>query len=125
MKEYRLAFMVSVQSDLDFDDFLIQLEQEWSAFERVTPRTFKMGDKWVEVQKNHLYDPDLASNPANGYIHYRYRITVDPENVAQFASEGSSDLTQWIDFAKSLKSRLEEMGYLAEIVAEYERLLDE
>ncbi|HML24472.1 MAG TPA: hypothetical protein PKD09_22660, partial [Aggregatilinea sp.] len=84
------------QVNLDFDDFLIQLEQEWSAFERVTLRTFKMGDKWVEVQKNHLYDPDLASNPANDYIHYRYRITVDPENDAQLASEGSPDLTQWI-----------------------------
>jgi len=124
MDTYNLDFIIAVQSESDLNSFLSRLQQEWEDLEKMPFRVFKMSGNRLEVQENYLYDPEKVSDPHQGYIYYRYRIMVTPEDNKQPASEGSVALTERIAFAKLLKSRLEEMGCLAKILADFDGLLE-
>jgi hypothetical protein len=124
MNEYPLSFVVNVQTDLDYDDFVTQLAQEWD-FERILYGAFETGEKFIEVRKNPLHDPDLVSDPTDGFLYYRFNVIVGSKGREHTASEDSPVLVQWIEFAKSLKLSLDKMRHQAVIVADFERFLDE
>jgi hypothetical protein len=123
MNAYNPDFIIAVQSESDLDGLLALLRQEWEDFEQMPFGVFKISGNWLEVEENHLYDPEMVSDPSQGYIYFRYRIMVRSEDVRQPASEGSAELTERIAFAEQLKSRLEKMGCSARILADFDGLL--
>jgi hypothetical protein len=116
--DYELQFLIMVSCEFDIDQFLNRLKRDWQDVKWVKRSSFDLSDNWIQISENEDYDPALAFNTLDGFLHYRYRIEVSPIKETRSVAEQ-------VNLAKTLKTRFEKMGCLAVICADFEELLGE
>ena len=114
---YETQFLIMVNCNFDLGEFLNRLKEEWQDVKWVKRSSFDIANNWIQISKNDDYDPSRVLDPEDGFLHYRYRLEVSP------ITENPSVIEQ-IKLARMLKTRLEDIGCLAIICADFEELLD-
>lgn len=116
-----LSFQLNINCETDFDSLRNWFREKWPDFniEWQKSGVGSTDENWIELDRNFEYDPHLV-NTDNGWMYYPFIIRV-------FTKKNSSptmdDFSKQVEFARSLKKRLEELGCTVRVDAEFGALL--